>query len=52
MTKKKRILFFCKHNSCRSQMAEAYLKNMAADRFEVFSAGLTPRMIHPFVSKR
>lgn len=49
MNKKKRVLFFCKHNSCRSQMAEAYLKYMAPDAFEVFSAGLTPEPIHPLV---
>jgi arsenate reductase len=49
MNRKKRVLFFCKHNSCRSQMAEAYLRQLAGDRFEVYSAGLTPRMIHPFV---
>jgi arsenate reductase len=49
MNKKQRVLFFCKQNSCRSQMAEAYLKNMAPDKFEVFSAGLYPQMIHPFV---
>lgn len=49
MNKKKRILFFCKHNSCRSQMAEAYLRHLAPDRFEAFSAGLSPQMIHPFV---
>ncbi len=49
MNKKKRVLFFCKHNSCRSQMAEAYLKYMGQDNFEVFSAGLTPEPIHPLV---
>jgi arsenate reductase len=49
MKKKKRVLFFCKHNSCRSQMAEAYLKKLAGEQFEVFSAGLYPEMIHPFV---
>ncbi len=49
MKKKKRILFFCKHNSCRSQMAEALLKHQAGNRFEVFSAGLSPRLIHPLV---
>ncbi len=40
--KKERILFFCKHNSCRSQMAEAYLRRLAGSHFEVFIAGLTP----------
>lgn len=51
MQKKKRILFFCKHNSCRSQMAEAYLRNMAGDRFDVVSAGLYPAMIHPMTEQ-
>jgi arsenate reductase len=49
MNKKQRILFFCKHNSCRSQMAEGFLRHLAGDRFEVYSAGLTPRPIHPHV---
>lgn len=49
MNKKRRVLFFCKHNACRSQMAEAYLKYMAPDEFEVYSAGLNPEPIHPLV---
>lgn len=28
-------------------MAEGYLRHIASDRFEVFSAGLEPRPIHP-----
>jgi arsenate reductase len=49
MEKKKRVLFFCKHNSCRSQIAEAYLKHMASKQFDVYSAGLSPELIHPLV---
>lgn len=49
--KKKRVLFYCKHNSCRSQMAEAYLKHFASDQFDVYSAGLSPELIHPLVSE-
>ena len=45
----KKVLFFCKHNSSRSQIAEAYLRNMAGDKYEVYSAGLEPEPIHPFV---
>ncbi len=36
----KRILILCTGNSCRSQMAEGYLKHFAADKAEVYSAGI------------
>lgn len=39
MTKKIKVAFVCVHNSCRSQMAEAIAKIIAADCFDVFSAG-------------
>jgi arsenate reductase len=45
--KKERVLFICTGNSARSQIAEGYLRHIASDRFEVFSAGLKPRPIHP-----
>jgi arsenate reductase len=44
---KPRILFLCTHNSARSQMAEAYLRKHAGDRFQVHSAGIESRGIHP-----
>ncbi len=34
------ILFLCTGNSCRSQMAEGFLRAMAGDRVEVQSAGI------------
>ncbi len=37
---KKRILFLCTGNSCRSQMAEGWLKHLGGEDFEVFSAGI------------
>ena len=40
--KKIRVLFLCTANSCRSQMAEGFLRHMAGERFEVTSAGTTP----------
>ena len=42
-----KVLFVCIHNSARSQMAEAYLKHLAADRFEVESAGIEPGKLNP-----
>ena len=36
---KPKVAFVCVHNSCRSQIAEALGKLLAADAFESFSAG-------------
>ena len=35
----KKVAFICVHNSCRSQIAEALGRYLAADVFESFSAG-------------
>ena len=36
---KKRLLFLCTHNSCRSQMAEGLVNHFLGDHYEAFSAG-------------
>ena len=36
---KPKVAFICVHNSCRSQIAEALGKKLAADIFESYSAG-------------
>lgn len=44
---KKRVLILCTGNSARSQMAEGLLRQDAGDRFEVFSAGVSPSKVRP-----
>jgi arsenate reductase len=46
-----RILFVCRHNSGRSQIAEAFLRRFGQDRFEVHSAGTAPTAVEPLVSE-
>jgi arsenate reductase len=48
---KTKILFICVHNSARSQMAEAFLKKFAGERFEAESAGLEPGVLNPLAVK-
>lgn len=46
----KKILFICGHNSGRSQIAEAYLRTLGKNFFEVKSAGLNPsEFVNPLV---
>jgi arsenate reductase (thioredoxin) len=42
-----KVLFLCTQKSCRSQMAEGFLRHLAGDKFEVESAGAQPTRVNP-----
>jgi arsenate reductase len=41
------ILVLCTGNSCRSQLAEGYLKYFAADKANIYSAGIETHGVNP-----
>ena len=44
---KKNILVLCTGNSCRSQIAEGYLRYFAGDKATVYSAGIETHGVNP-----
>ncbi len=49
---RKKVLFICRENACRSQMAVAFARQMAGDRLEVESAGSAPaEKVNPMMEK-
>jgi len=44
---KKKILVLCTGNSCRSQMAEAYLRQYHGEVAEIYSAGVEAHGVNP-----
>ena len=44
---KKKVLFICRNNSGRSQLAEGILRHLYGDCYQVYSAGSDPRAINP-----
>ena len=47
MRPKKRVLILCTGNSCRSQMAEGWIRHDLGEAAEVHSAGTHPSYVHP-----
>ena len=43
----KKVMFVCKRNSCRSQMAEGFAKTLGEGKIEVTSSGLEASQVHP-----
>ncbi len=41
------ILFLCTGNSCRSQMAEGWVRTLHGDRYQVYSAGIEAHGLNP-----
>ncbi|MCS7081977.1 MAG: arsenate reductase (thioredoxin) [Bacteroidetes bacterium] len=48
MNRPLRVLVLCTGNSCRSQMAEGWLRHLGCDRLEVQSAGIEAHGLHPY----
>ncbi|MGI9295892.1 MAG: arsenate reductase ArsC [Pseudomonadales bacterium] len=51
MTKKLKILFLCTGNSCRSQIAEGWVRHLKGDIIEAHSAGINAQGLNPLAVK-
>ena len=47
MTDKKKVLFLCTGNSCRSQMAEGWARSLHSQLIDTYSAGTSPHGVNP-----
>ena len=44
---RRKVLFLCTGNSCRSQMAEGWARALHPHRLDAYSAGVAPHALHP-----
>ena len=52
MSEKRKALFLCTGNSCRSQMAEAIVNDRFGEDWQAFSAGTRPAgFVHPLATR-
>ncbi len=51
MTGTLKILFLCTGNSCRSQMAEGFTRELKSDQFTAYSAGVDPQGMNPLACR-
>ena len=47
----KKVMFVCRRNSCRSQMAEGFARKLGEGKIEVTSSGLEASRVHPTAIK-
>jgi arsenate reductase len=47
MSEKIKLLYLCTGNSCRSQMAEGWTRNLLGDKIDVYSAGIETHGLNP-----
>ena len=45
---KKKVLFLCTHNSCRSQIAEGLLNAIYGSHYKAYSAGIKPTKVNSY----
>ena len=45
---KKKVLFLCTYNSCRSQMAEGLLNTLNGSKYKAYSAGIKPTKVNSY----
>ena len=48
---KRKVLFLCTGNSCRSQMAEGWCRHLNGDIMEAYSAGIETHGLNPYAVK-